>query len=107
VPTWPVITFTGPVTNPSVTFSNNPVTIGYTGNLASGSTLVIDTRPWARTFLLNGASAAGLMSGSPLIAMQLQPGTVTATFGGTISGSVTPTCVVSWYNALQTIGGSY
>lgn len=107
LPTWPVITITGPVQNPRVTFRSTPVTIGWTGTLGNGRQLVIDTRPWARTFSVEGASAAGGMSGSPMIAMQLQPGSTVVQFDGTDwLGLASATCVVAWRNAWKAIGGS-
>lgn len=107
LPTWPVITITGPVQNPQVTFANTPVTIGWTGTLPNGRSLVIDTEPWARTFSIGGASAAGGMSGSPMIAMQLQPGSTVINFSGIDwLGLASATCTVGWRNAWQSIGGS-
>lgn len=107
LPTWPVITITGPVQNPQVTFLNTPVTIGWTGTLGYGQSLVIDTEPWARTFSIGAASAAGGMSGSPMIAMQLQPGSTVIEFDGVDwLGLASATCTVAWRNAWQSIGGS-
>lgn len=107
LPTWPVITITGPVQNPQVTFRNTPVTIGWTGTLRNAQSLVIDTEPWARTFSIGGASAAGGMSGSPMIAMQLQPGSTVIEFSGIDwLGLASATCKVAWRNAWQSIGGS-
>jgi len=106
LPTWPVFTFKGPSTNPSLLYVNTPVSIGYTGTLKSTDTLVIDTRPWARTALLNGSSVAGLLSGSAMIAMQLQPGSTTIQYGGQDpNGSSTVT--MTWRSATLAIGGSF
>ena len=107
LPTWPVITFNGPVSYPGVTFVNTPVSIGYQGILAAGASLTIDTRPWARTALLNsGASVAGYLTGSPMLSMQVQPGaTVTHYTGQDYTGS--STCVIQWRSATLSIGGSY
>lgn len=103
--TWPVITFTGPVAQPSLAFVGVPVSIGYNGTLAQGSTLVIDTRPWARTALLNGASVAGQLTGVPMISMRLQPGSTQVAFTGTdLTGLAT--CTIAWRNASLAIGGS-
>jgi hypothetical protein len=103
VPTWPVITMNGPAVNPKLSFPGTAVSIGYTGTIAAGQSLVTDTRPWQRTFLLNGASAAGGMNGSPMIALQLWPGTTTATYAVTSGASL---CTISWNNAVQALGGS-
>jgi hypothetical protein len=103
VPTWPVITFSGLAVNPKLTFPGTPVAIGFTGTIATGQTLTIDTRPWQRTFMLGTASAAGGMNGSPMIALQLWPGTTTATYAVTSGASL---CTISWNNAVQALGGS-
>jgi hypothetical protein len=103
VPTWPVVAMHGPAVNPVLSFPGTPVSIGYTGTIASGQTLTIDTRPWARTFMLGSASAAGGMSGSPMIALQLWPGTTTATYTLASGASL---CTISWNNAVQALGGS-
>jgi len=106
VPTWPVITFTGPVTNPGLTYVNTPVTVGYSGTIPAGQSLVIDTRPWARSALLNNvASVAGNMTGDPMISLQLPVGQTLVHFNGQdFTGSAT--CVVSWQNATLAIGGT-
>ena len=107
--TWPVITFTGPangqLVTPSLAYVNTPVSVGYQGSLKPGDSLVIDTRPWKRTALLNGASVAGLLTGNPMIAMQLQPGSTLAKLSGT-DYTGTATCVIRWRNAWQAIGGT-
>jgi hypothetical protein len=105
MPTWPVVTFTGPVTNPVLTYVNTPVSVGYRGSIAAGAQLVIDTRPWARTALLAGASVAGALTGNPMIGLQLWPGSTLLHLGGQ-DPTGTSTCVVQWYNATLSIGGS-
>jgi hypothetical protein len=105
LPTWPVFTITGPISNPLITYSNTPVSIGYTGVLKNTDQLVIDTRPWARTFLLNGANAAGAIIGSPMISMALLPGVTTLVFSGGDRTGVA-TLNVSWRSATAAIGGS-
>jgi hypothetical protein len=105
MPTWPVVTFTGPITNPVLTYVNTPVSVGYQGRLAAGAQLVIDTRPWARTALLSGASVAGALTGNPMIGLQLWPGSTLLHLGGQDPAG-TSTCVVQWYNATLSIGGS-
>lgn len=106
LPTWPVITVTGPITNPGIIFTNTPVSIGYTGTLGPSDTLVIDTRPWARTAILNGStSVAGLLSGNPMINLQVQPGATVVRFTGQdFTGR--STVVITWRNAWMSIGGS-
>ena len=105
MPTWPVITFTGPVTNPVLTYVSTPVTVGYRGTVTAGAQLVIDTRPWARTALLGGASVAGSLTGDPMIGLQLWPGSTLMHLGGQ-DPTGTSTCIVSWYSATLSIGGT-
>lgn len=105
LPTWPVITFTGPISFPGLTYVNTPVSIGYNGILKSTDTLVIDTRPWARTAMLGNASIAGLLTGSAMISMQAQPGATIVRFTGQDSTGQA-TCVITWRNATMMIGGS-
>lgn len=104
-PTWPVITFTGNISNPGITYIDTPVSIGYRGSIGISDTLVIDTRPWARTALLNGVSVAGRLTGDPMISLQLQPGTTRISFTGQdYAGSSTVT--VRWRSAFLSIGGN-
>jgi hypothetical protein len=109
LPTWPVFTFAGPIsgaiTNPAATFVNTPISIGYLGSLKPLDVLVIDTRPWACTVLLNGNSVAGQMTGGPMIDLSLQPGQTTVKFAGQDS-SGTATLKVDWRNATEAIGGT-
>jgi hypothetical protein len=106
LPTWPVITFTGPISFPGLTYVNTPVVIGYNGILGSSDTLVIDTRPWVRSAMLNGStSVAGLLTGNPMISLQAQPGATVVKFTGQdFTGQAT--CVISWRNAFLAIGGT-
>lgn len=103
--TWPVIAFTGPISYPGLSYVNTPVSVGYNGILKSTDTLVIDTRPWARTAMLGNASVAGALTGSPMIAMQAQPGATIVRFTGQ-DNTGQATCTVTWRNATQAIGGS-
>ncbi|HEY2638448.1 MAG TPA: hypothetical protein VGI66_01005 [Streptosporangiaceae bacterium] len=105
LPTWPVITFTGPISYPGLTYVNTPVSIGYNGILKASDTLVIDTRPWNRTALLNGISVAGAITGNPMISLQAWPGSTVVRFTGQ-DFTGTSTCVIKWRNAFTMIGGS-
>lgn len=107
LPTWPIITFTGPVSYPGLAFVNTPVQVGYTGSLKAADTLVIDTRPWVRTVMLNGTtSVAGYLAGDAMISMQLQPGSTLVRYTGQdYTGQ--STCTVQWRNATLSIGGNY
>lgn len=106
LPTWPVITFGGPISFPGFQFVNTPVVIGYNGVLGPSDTLVIDTRPWARTAILNGnTSVAGALTGNPMISLQVQPGATIVRFTGQdFTGQAQVT--VSWRNAFLAIGGT-
>lgn len=106
LPTWPVITFRGPISYPVLTYVNTPVSVGYNGVLANTDTLVVDTRPWARTALLNGTtSVAGSLTGDPMISLQAWPGTTLLRLGGQ-DFTGTSTCTVTWRSATLAIGGS-
>jgi hypothetical protein len=61
VPTWPVVTIYGPVSQPSVTLGD--LTIAFTGQLGEGESVTFDPRPWQRTVLRNdGANFSGALS---------------------------------------------
>lgn len=106
LPTWPVITFTGPCSYPGLTYVNTPVVIGYNGILGGSDTLVIDTRPWVRSAMLNGStSVAGQLTGNPMITLQVQPGATVVHFTGQ-DYTGTAGCVISWRNAFLAIGGT-
>lgn len=109
--TWPVITIHGPFSFPTLTYFGTSAAIAFNGILGAGDQLVIDTRPWARTILMNGGAqwqglrVAGLLTGSPMIAMQLQPGTTQIILGGQdFTGK--STCTVAWRSAYKLIGGT-
>jgi hypothetical protein len=105
IPTWPVVSFTGPISYPALSYIATPVTIGYQGVIPAGETLVIDTRPWSRSALLNGASVAGALTGDPMIMLQLQPGSTEVLFTGQ-DFTGTSTCLVQWRTATAAIGGT-
>jgi hypothetical protein len=59
LPAWPVITISGPITNPEIEVMNL-WKIRLATTIAEGQSVVIDTRPWARTVVRSdGASLAG------------------------------------------------
>jgi len=71
---WPVVTLTGPITNPVVTIGTD-VRLEARVDLRHDETLVIDTRPWARTALRNGtANVAGSIRGTRLSKASLRSG---------------------------------
>lgn len=108
MPTWPVFTFTGPVNNPTLTFLPSGTIVGYSGSIKSGSAVTIDSRPWFRSVMLDNGYAPGNLSGYsiPMIQMALWPGTATVRYEGNIIGTTASTCTISWYNAVQSLGGS-
>lgn len=81
MPVWPVVELTGPVVNPVV--SIGPVRFEFRGSLAEDETLTIDTRPWKRSALRNGASVAGSLRGTRLSQAALPAGGYEVGFGGT------------------------
>lgn len=111
LPTWPVITFAGPISYPALAYSNTPVKVGFNGILGPSDQLVIDTRPWARTALMNGSTqwqgirVAGSVTGNPMIAMQLQTGTTKLILTGQdFTGRAR--CTIAWRSAYRMLGGS-
>ncbi|MEU5978439.1 hypothetical protein [Streptomyces sp. NPDC047315] len=98
-PTWPVITFHGPVVRPACEVIGKwRLTLDVT--LAPGERLVVDPRPWARTVLRGGASVAGKITrDSPLLeGLRLPVGPQSFVFRGTDpTGSAYMT--VAWRDA--------
>jgi hypothetical protein len=74
-PTWPIITFEGPVTNPTIVLGDNLHTLQLVTTIAENQTVTIDTHPWARSVVRDdGGSLAGTMRGSRLSDLVLPPG---------------------------------
>lgn len=80
--TWPVVRFSGPCTNPSLTNVGTGASLGLSMTIPDGEYVEIDTRPWSRTVLRNGtASASGsLMRGSRISEFYIEPGTTEFSF---------------------------
>ena len=83
VTTWPVFEISGPITDPYI----EVVGVGrlvFRGVVAYDQTLEVDTRPWARWVLRNGAAFPGALhpSGARLSDMGLKPGSYQVFFGG-------------------------
>ncbi len=99
-PTWPVITFYGPVSKPACEVIGGwKVSLDLT--LSAGQRVAIDTRPWARTVLRNGsASVAGsLTRSSPRMKdMRLPPGRHDFVLRGTDSTG-TSYMTIAWRDA--------
>jgi len=102
LPTWPVFTVRGPITNPVVEVTG-VLRIAVTRTLAYDQTLVIDTRPWARSVLLDGASIGGAVSptSTRLSRAAVPPGVNEATLRGA-SANGTATLSVAWRPAFHT-----
>jgi hypothetical protein len=80
---WPVIEFSGPVTNPGVEWVGTGTRVELVTTLAYDQTATVDTRPWARTVLRSdGASLAGAVRGPRLADLALPPGATEVRFTG-------------------------
>ena len=80
---WPVITFSGPITNPGVEWVEHGTRVQLITTLAYDQTATIDTRPWARTALRSdGASLAGTLRGPALDELAIPPGPTQVRFTG-------------------------
>lgn len=82
-PTYPVLTFQGPITNPSLWVDEWELKLRV--SLAYDDVLTVDARPWVRQTLLNGRPVAGLLmpSSAWLADLKLSPGFHTAQLRGT------------------------
>lgn len=78
-PAWPVVTFTGPVTNPSFWYPGRGLELAVLVDVSSGETVTVDTRPWARS--VTGAGA-GQARGARMVDMVLPVGQVDVAFSG-------------------------
>ncbi|MEU3020085.1 hypothetical protein ABZ635_22120 [Nocardiopsis sp. NPDC007018] len=101
-PSWPVITFHGPVAQPSIELVGTGRRLTLDTTLAFDRSITIDARPWARTILRDdGASFAGSARGASLSEFQLPVGQTVLAYRGTdLSGQ--SRCVVSWRDAYST-----
>ncbi len=101
-PSWPVITFHGPVANPSIELVGTGRRLTLDTTLAFDRSITIDTRPWARTILRDdGASFAGVARGAALSEFVLPVGQTVLAYRGTdLSGQ--SRCVISWRDAYST-----
>lgn len=104
MPIWPTITISGPITSPSIEVVGQ-FRMDFVGlNLSASETLTIDTRPWARTVMRNGASVAGRRDPrtSRLSEASVPPGTHELALRGT-SATGTPRALVTWRDAFPTM----
>lgn len=102
MPVWPVYTVTGPITNPRLEIVNYS-TLDFRLSLAYDESLVVDSRPWARTISRGGTSAAGSLtpSSTRLSAAALPPGPHEFVLRG-ISETGTAAASVTWRTAYST-----
>lgn len=98
-PTWAVVTFIGPSSNPRLELENGWV-VGLNASIAAGVSVVLNPRPWARTVLRGGtASMAGSLTRDTRLAqMLLRPGGVSFTYSAE-DPTGTSRATVAWRNA--------
>lgn len=101
-PTYPVIRFNGPVTNPEL--SNGDWTLSLDMTIPASSYVEVDLRPWGLTAMLNGnTSVAGALGRRQYLSdMKLEPGRYEFLYRGSSSSS-SSTCEVRWSNAWNSI----
>lgn len=91
-----VATIHGPITNPWV--AGPGWRFDFLTTLSSSQSLIVDTRPWAKTVLRqDGVSLAGTLThdSTALSDARLLPSSAELTFGG-VDTTHTATCSVSW-----------
>lgn len=95
-PAYPIVRFTGPVTNPVLSTSDFTLELRY--DIPDGQYVEIDTRPWRNTVLLNGNAGLGgkLAPRTRLSKIVLNPGRFQAKYSGFSTGQ--STCSVRWAN---------
>ncbi|MYX26743.1 hypothetical protein GTY75_08680 [Streptomyces sp. SID8381] len=98
-PTWPVITITGPISQPVCELVGR-WKLQLNLALRQGEKVTIDPRPWARTVLKGSASVAGLITrSSPLLEnLLLPPGRQDVVLRGT-DATATAFMTVAWRDA--------
>jgi len=102
--TAPVVTFTGPASNPSIVIGEFRIDV--IGQIAAGDVLVIDCRPWKMSMTLNGqpvsSSRLRLSRRTNLSTARLKPGNYAAAFlVSDLTGTATAT--VRWRDAWPSI----
>lgn len=103
-PAYPIVTFNGPVTNPSLITEEWTLSLGI--SIAAGQRVDVDLTPWGGTVLLNKtasvAGALGIDRTQYLANMRLEPGRHDVTFRGASDFS-SATCTVQWRNTWNSI----
>lgn len=95
--TWPTFTLTAlavAVTNPTITNGATGQVLAYTGTLSPGDVLVINTSPYARSVLLNGADRRAFLTTASWFS--LPPTIVTPITYGATSADSTSTLTAAW-----------
>jgi len=102
VATWPIFEIQGPIVNPIVEIVG-VLKMEFRTSLAFDQKLVVDTRPWARTILRNGASVAGSLTrtSTRLSQAAIPPGSYELVLRGT-SDSGTASVKTRWRDAYTT-----
>jgi hypothetical protein len=99
----PTIKIEGPITNPWVTAAGWKLQLR--GTLVEGSSVVVETLPWARSAIRDGVASAGGML-DPRVGLErfvLPPGAHDIVFGGISNGVGQPRATVSWHDAWTTL----
>jgi hypothetical protein len=99
-PTYPIVTFVGPITNPWVQWGS--VKRQFITDVPTGHSLTMDTRPWKQTILYDGQySRPGALGRRQYMSeMTIEPGGHEVTFGGN-SSEGTAQCIFAWRNAYE------
>jgi hypothetical protein len=102
-PTYAVYTLNGPWVNPSV-YTDDWILSLPDYEIPDGQFVVIDTRPWARTVMLNGTTSIGGKIGrrQKLYKAKLKPGDFEVRIGG-YSTTGTANCQISWRDTYNSI----
>ncbi|MFG2795742.1 hypothetical protein [Streptomyces pseudovenezuelae] len=98
-PAWPVITITGPISQPVCELVGK-WKLGLNLTLKAGEKVTVDPRPWVRTVLRGSGSVAGLITrGSPLLEdLLIPPGRQDFVLRGT-DATATASMTVAWRDA--------
>jgi hypothetical protein len=99
--TAPIVTFYGPVTDPSMTVGG--FVLGLKGTIGYGGSVTIDARPWVQAVTRAGDAGAVILSRDTRITRaRLAPGSYDAVFRG-VDSSGGARCRVIWRNAWHSL----
>lgn len=103
LPAWPVMEIRGPITNPVIEVVGL-WRMEFRTTLADGETLVVDTRPWARTVKKGNASLPGVVSraSTRLGDAAIPPGSYEVALRG-VSESGSASALISWRDSFPTL----